>query len=397
MNDYDVIIAGGGPAGATAAYFLSHAGKHVLVVEKDTLPRYKACGGGLSLEFLNTIFPFSFDEVIDKRIDRVHYHYDGFRANVACRRDVMVMVMRNRFDKFILEKAGCEVIQSDAVKKVEERESGVSIILSSGKEFSSGFLIAADGANSVIRRQSGLHRKQRSIAAIEAEIPLTDELKACYTDGPIFIFDKPRAGYSWIFPKTDFLSVGIGVLGHAPDLRGELGRIMQDYGISLDGVTLHGHLIPVYDPEAELSTNRILLTGDAAGLADPFSGEGIRPAIKSGSIAALSILDDSVIDYTEAIRRQIGRRNEKSLSLWKIFLPLREICLFLGAPNPFTTEAILKMLSDRHSSLYVAGWSFITMWYYVPVAVIGKIIQWIAGNEARKKFLRSFLPGIPVL
>ena len=106
MNDYDVIIAGGGPAGATAAYFLTRAGKHVLVVEKDTLPRYKACGGGLSLEFLKTIFPFSFDEVIDKRIDRVHYHYDGFQADVACRPGVMAMVMRNRFDKFILDKAG---------------------------------------------------------------------------------------------------------------------------------------------------------------------------------------------------------------------------------------------------------------------------------------------------
>ena len=158
---------------------------------------------------------------------------------------------------------------------------------------------------------------------------------------------------------------------------------------------MHGHLIPVYDPDAVLSTKRILLTGDAAGLADPFSGEGIRPAIKSGLIAARSILTDSVMGYTEAIRRQIGRRNKKSLLLWKIFLPLREICLFLGAPNPFTTQAILEMLSDRHSSLYVAGWSFITMWYFVPVAAVGKIIQWIAGNGARQKFLRSFLPTIP--
>ena len=275
MNDYDVIIAGGGPAGATAAYFLTRAGKHVLVVEKDTLPRYKACGGGLSLEFLKNIFPFSFDEVIDTRIDRVHYHYDGFQASVACRPGVMAMVMRNRFDKFILDKADCEVIQDDAVSKVEESGSGVSILLSSGKDFSAGFLIAADGANSIIRRQSGLHRQQRFIAAIEAEIPLTGDLKARCSDGPTFIFGKPRAGYSWIFPKTDFLSVGIGVLGHAPDLRGDLVRIMQNYGISLDGVKLHGHLIPVYDPEAVLSTERILLTGDAAGLADPFSGEGI--------------------------------------------------------------------------------------------------------------------------
>jgi flavin-dependent dehydrogenase len=288
------------------------------------------------------------------------------------------------------------VFQSDTVSKVAESETGVTVKLSSGKEVSADYLIAADGANSIIRRQSRLHRKQQLIAAIEAEVPLTDDLKARYSDGPIFIFDKPRAGYSWIFPKKDFLSVGIGVLGHAPDLKGELARIMKQYGIALDGVVLHGHPIPVYDPEAVLSTNRILLAGDAAGLADPFSGEGIRPAIKSGSIAAHSILEDSVKNYTESIYQQIGKRNKKSLFLWKLFLPLREICLFLGAPNPFTTDAILDLISDRHSSLYVAGWSFITMWYYVPVAAMGKLIQWIAGVDARRKFLSKLLPTIPI-
>ncbi len=394
MNDYDVIIAGGGPAGATAAYVLTGAGKHVLVVEKESLPRYKPCGGGLSLDFLKTIFPFSFDDVIDQRIERIHYHYDGFHALVACRQGVMAMVMRNNFDKLILDKAGCELLVSNAITKVVENDTGVTVKLASGKEFSADYLIAADGANSIIQRQSGLHRKQQLIAAIEAEVPLTDNLKIRYSDGPVFIFDKPRAGYAWIFPKKNFLSVGIGVLGHASDLKGELARIMKHYGISLEGVVLHGHPIPVYDPEAVLSTNRILLAGDAAGLADPFSGEGIRPAIKSGSIAAHSILEDSVRNYTELIHQQIGRRNKKSLFLWKLFLPLREICLFLGAPNPFTTNAILDLISDRHSSLYVAGWSFITLWYYVPVAALGKMIQWIAGKDARTKFLGKMFPAV---
>jgi hypothetical protein len=98
--------------------------------------------------------------------------------------------------------------------------------------------------------------------------------------------------------------------------------------------------------------------------------------------------------YTNAIYQDIGRRNKKSLLLWKLFLPLREICLFLGAPNPFTTDAILDLISDRHSSLYVAGWSFITLWYYVPVAALGKLIQWIAGADARQKFLGRLFPAV---
>lgn len=394
MNDYDVIIAGGGPAGGTAAFKLTQAGKHVVVVEKEALPRYKPCGGGLSLDFLKSVFPFSFDEVIDRRIERIHYHYDGFKATVGCRPGVMAMVMRNRFDQLILEKSGCEVIQSDAITKIAENETEVEVTLASGKQMRADYLIAADGANSVIRRQSGLHRKQQLIGAIEAEVPFTDGLRTKYSDGPIFIFDRPRAGYAWIFPKQGFLSVGIGVLGQTPNLKGELTRIMQRYGISLEGVAMYGHPIPVYDPEAVLSTGRILLAGDAAGLADPFSGEGIRPAIKSGQIAAESILKNTVHNYTQSIFKRLGRRNKKSLFLWKIFLPLREICLFLGAPNPFTTDAILKLISGQHSSLYVAGWSFITLWFYVPVAALGKIIQWTAGAEARKKFLQRYFPAV---
>jgi geranylgeranyl reductase family protein len=395
MNEFEVIIAGTGPAGATACYFLQQAGKRVLVIDKAKLPRYKPCGGGLSLDFLKEIFPFSFNEVIDQRIDLIHYHFNNFKQTIPCRPDVMAMVMRDKFDKLILDQAGCPIILEDAVIKVVENPSGVEVFLESGKNFSTDYLIAADGANSVIRRQSGLHRTQKLIAAIEAEVPITPALREKYADGPVFIFDKPRAGYSWIFPKKDFLSVGIGVLGKTPNIKGELVRIMNKYGISLEGLELHGHPIPIYDPEMILSTKRILLTGDAAGLADPFSGEGIRPAIKSGALAARMILENSVDNYTNAIFQQLGRRNNKSLFLWKIFLPLREVCLFLGAPNPFTTEAILELLSDRHSSLYVAGWSFITLWYYVPVAAIGKVIEWIGGRRARNAFLARLLPTVP--
>ncbi len=395
MNQYEIIIVGSGPAGATAAYFLAQAGKNVLVIEKAAPPRYKPCGGGLSLDFLRATFPFAFDEVIDQRIDLIHYNYAGFKQTIPCRPDVMAMVMRDKFDKMILDKAGCPAILADAVTQVTENKNGVEVTLSSGNIITTDYLIAADGANSVIRRQSGLHRKQQLIGAIEAEVPLTPELREKYEDGPVFIFDQPRAGYSWIFPKKDYLSVGIGVLGQTKNLKGELARIMNRYGISLNGVELHGHPIPVYDPKMILSTKRILLAGDAAGLADPFSGEGIRPAIKSGSIAARMIIENSVDNYTQAIYAQLGRRNKKSLFLWKIFLPLREICLFLGAPNPFTTEAILELLSDRRSSLYVAGWSFITLWYFAPVAAIGKVIGWIRGREARNKFLARLLPSVP--
>ena len=280
------------------------------------------------------------------------------------------------------------------MKELEELDEMVVVRLEDGSQFSADYVVGADGANSIVRRLAGLHRRVQNITAIEAEVPYTPGLREKFSASPVFIFDKPKAGYAWIFPKQDFLSVGIGVSGHYPQLKQELLRIMSGYGIPLEGIQLHGHPIPVYDPDASLATRRILLVGDAAGLADPFSGEGIRPAIKSGELAARAILAGDAQSYTGMVRETIGRRNRKSLFLWKIFLPLRGICLFLGAPNPFTTDAILELLADRHSSLYVAGWSFISMWFYYPLAVAGRVVGLIAGEDRRKQFLSRFLPAV---
>lgn len=394
-TDFDVIISGSGPAGATAAYFLSKAGKKVLVIEKESLPRYKPCGGGLSLDYLTETFPFSFESVIETKIDTVIYHYNhGQESRIPCRPNVMAMVMRDKFDQFILQQSTAEVLENTKVVGIDNKPGEVEVTTEAGKTYSAHYLIGADGANSQIRRWSGLHQPQQLIGAIEAEVPYTPELLARYQDGPIFIFDEPRAGYSWIFPKANYLSIGIGVLGQTAKLKEHLERIMARYNISLNGVKLHGHPIPVYNPSSLFSTGHILLAGDAAGLADPFSGEGIRPAIKSAQIAANAILNDQTDLYTDLINADLGRRNKRSLFLWKFFIPLRGICLALGAPNPFTTDAILELLSDRHSSLYVAARSFGTLWSkYIPteIAAFGRGV--FIGEESRQEYYRKVYPG----
>ncbi len=391
----DVIIAGGGPAGATAACFLQRGGKRVLVLEKEKLPRYKACGGGLSQTFLAEVFPFSFDDVIDARVDTISYEYNnGVQSTVPCRPDVMAMVMRDKFDAYLLQQSGAEVQTGCRVTDVRETPDGVTVEFADGARLTADYLIGADGANSIVRRKAGLHQKQVLIGAIEAEVPFSNELRAGYGNTPLFIFDRPRSGYSWVFPKTDHLSVGIGALGHVRDLREHLERIMQGHGISLAGIPLHGHSIPVYNPAARLNTARIILAGDAAGLADPFSGEGIRPAIRSGQIAAEAILNDTVKAYTARIRATLGKYNLYSLLLWKVFNPLRDICLALGAPNPFTSDAILDLLSGRQSSLDVAVKSFVTLWTkFLPIEISAAFIELFQGENAKQIFYRKKYPG----
>ncbi len=392
---YDVIIVGGGPAGASAAWFLRQGGKKVIVLEKEIMPRYKPCGGGLSLEFLGKIFPFDFENVVEQHVDSILYEYDGgVQVKVPCRKGVMAMVMRDKFDAHLLSKSDAEVRTGSCVKDIVETTDGVLVKLADGESFSSPYMIGADGANSIVRRKSGLHEKQDLIGAIEVEVPISNQLQTRFGRSPVFIFDKPRTGYSWIFPKGSFLSVGLGALGRQTDLLRHLVRIMRVHDISIENLPVYGHTIPVFNPRQKLNTRHVLLVGDAAGLADPFSGEGIRPAIRSGQVAAEVILSDSIELYARKIRTSLGAKNIQGLFLRTIFQPLRELCLSLGAPNPFTTDAILELISDQRSSLSVAMRSFITLWTkYLPTEITALLIEITKGKAEKEEYYRKNYPG----
>lgn len=345
---YEVIVAGAGPAGATAAYFLGEAGKRVLVLEKATLPRYKACGGGLSIQFLEKRFPFSLDPIIDTSVNSISYISGGRTVTVPVPHQAIRMVMRDRFDAYLLAHAQADVRQGAAVRRVLETADGVLVETADGRSVEGDYLIGADGANSVVARSAGLRLRKTMAAAIEAEVPVPPEVLHRFAGGPTFIFGHLRLGYLWIFPKADHLSVGIGALHPRPgELQATLRRVMAPYGISLDDVPLHGHPVPVYLGREPIATNRVLLAGDAAGLVDPFLGEGIRPAIESGRLAAEAILSGHPDHYPEMVYRQVGRNYTFALTFARLFYRFPDASLLLLASNPFTTGAFMDLVSGR--------------------------------------------------
>jgi geranylgeranyl reductase family protein len=343
---YDVIIVGGGPAGATAAFFLGQASAKVLVLEKEKLPRYKTCGGAVSTRVLEQ-FPFSFDPVIESKVHAISYGMGNQMVTIPLPDSSLCMVMRADFDAQLLKHACAEVREGVAVKAVSEEKDSVTVTTVAGERIAADYLIAADGANSITARFLGLRPQKVMAGAIEVEATVPAEIQARFANNPLLVFGDMKVGYLWIFPKSDHLSVGIGALHPKPgELQSVLTRVMKRYGVSLAGGQ-HGHPLPIYSRREQISTARTFLVGDAAGLVDPFTGEGIRFAIKSGRMAAETILAGKPQQYAARLRPTIQRNHGHALLWTDLFYRSPRFFFEVGLRNPFLSRALMQMLDDR--------------------------------------------------
>jgi len=346
---YDAVVVGAGPAGASAAYWLGEAGKRVLVLEKERLPRYKPCGGGMSRSVLER-FPFDLSSVVEREIGKVRFRFrDGreVEAGLPGQRPI-VTVMRDRFDYLILQHARADVRDGEQVVSLRQDEAGVEVATRSGETFRARYLIGADGANSRVARLAGLRRDKQMGMAIEVEAPADDGLLEKYADTALFIFGTPPFGYLWIFPKVEHLSVGIGAFeGQGADVKGVLRQEMAKLGVEVDGAPQHGHPLPIYMRHEPLHRGRVMLVGDAGGLMDPLLGEGVRYAVESGRMAAEAVLAANLSGYTRRVQREIGADFLWGLRWARAFYEHPWGCFELAVRNPRFVKAFVRLLAGR--------------------------------------------------
>jgi geranylgeranyl reductase family protein len=290
---FDVAVVGSGPAGATASRMLAERGLKVVLLEREALPRYKTCGGGLVARAFE-LLPKEVNGVIERNCDVAELHLLDrdlhFRA--ARRTRVVAMTMRDRLDHLLATAAvtaGAELRAPCRVTGVHHQRDGIRLDTDGGP-VRAGFVIAADGVNSDVARLAGWRDGRHLVPALEYEVQVDDAALDRFARAPRFDVGLVPRGYAWVFPKATHLSVGVLTVHRgAINLHHHLGEYLRAIGLVPRSIERHGFVIPIRPRAGPLAQGRVLLTGDAAGLADPLTAEGISLAAQSGRLAAEAI------------------------------------------------------------------------------------------------------------
>lgn len=295
-RDFDVAVVGAGPAGSSAARELSLAGASVVLLERETLPRYKTCGGGLVSRALQ-LLPPAFDLPLERACARVEMRFGEHGPSFSVERGepIVAMVMRAHFDQALAAaalRAGVELRSPCELVALRADAGGVELATTAGL-VRARFVVGADGASSPTARLSGWTERVHTIPALEAEVSLADPAFDRLCSAARFDLGIPEGGYGWIFPKRAHLSAGVLTMRRGSfDLRGVLARYLDRAGAGdILSIEHHGYVIPVAPRRGGFARGRVLLAGDAAGLADPLTGEGISYAMSSGRLAARALID----------------------------------------------------------------------------------------------------------
>ena len=322
VQSFDVLVAGAGPAGSSTALHLARAGARVLMADKARFPRDKPCGGGLTGRALKRI-PVDPSPVVERDVDRFELRLRyGSRFARSHDEPLIRMTQRRLLDAFLAERAthaGAELRDGARVTELELGETGVTARVGRDR-VRADVLVGADGANGVVARSAGLGEGIVRGVAIEGNIPL-EALSGDLRRTAVIELAVLPGGYGWVFPKGDHANLGVGGWGsEGPRLRDHLARLAQAHGIHPDALMdTRGHRLPMRTHGTAAGSGRVLLVGDAAGLVDPLSGDGMYEAFVSARLAADAILAGNLAGYTAALSATLDRHAAASWAAKRAF------------------------------------------------------------------------------
>ena len=330
--EYDVLIVGGGPAGSSCAWYLCRKGLRVGVVDKAVFPRDKPCAGWITPQIVHTL-ELDVDQYRRGRVWQPIYGFrcgmmDGHQVTVHYDKPISFGIRRCQFDTYLLERSGAVCHLGEAVRGIERR-AGVWVV---NEQWRAPMLVGAGGHFCPVARWLGARRQpfpQPLVTAQEVEFMATAQQaaeSATEPDLPELFFCRDLLGYGWCFRKEQYFNIGLGRVD-AATLPGHIEQFCQflKNHRKFSGeipVPFRGHAYLLYERATpRLFADGVVLIGDAAGLAFRQSGEGIRPAVESGLLAAKAIAGcqgrytaERLAEYGERIRQRYGPPRRRSHS-----------------------------------------------------------------------------------
>ena len=300
MPHTNVLIIGAGPAGTGAAVTLARAGVDCLLIDKTTFPREKLCGGlitGRCLTLIKNVFDLEYDAGILGSSRDINLTLNGETLSRITDHTTLHFTMRRDFDHWLLNRAiarGAKTQLGVAITEISEN----AVTLADGTIITFDILIGCDGVNSTVAKYLfGQSFNPKTIGfGLEVEAPLPN-------NQPVEIdFGGADWGYAWAFPKHKSVTIGVGGI-HAKnsDMKQRLNDFLAGQGIDPTTCKVKGQYIPFGDYRRAPGRGHIIVCGDAAGLVDPITGEGIGYAIQSGAAAARAILKQGQTHQTAVI------------------------------------------------------------------------------------------------
>lgn len=369
---WDLVVVGAGPAGSQAARTAAARGLKVLLLDKEEFPRPKACGGLLSAKAcaaLGLMLPAALPE---RRIEGVRLiGPDGETAVTRTGPFLGWTADRAAFDAFLVEeavRAGAEFRPGTAFLSLEDASAGRISLRTSRGELSAYALIGADGSLSSVARTlaPGSLPAWRSALALSTLLSLpAARLEEVFGGGRtvnFYCLPLPYA-FGWAFPYRERVNLGLGAWAGAatalPQLMAGFARQLQlSWGITPQAVEVRGAYLPAGGLAFRPGRGRVLLVGDAAGLVDPFSGEGIYFALRSGQLAAETLAgclgtpgaspNSAPRLYAAACRRELLGELRLALALAILTGTKRRFFRSLSA-RPERLELFVQIMTNPHA------------------------------------------------